>query len=80
MHKVKIGGHEFTAVGHDEAEKCDVVVCLRVSDKPIPEQVSKIERCALCHARIWVSATSPKKPPRWCLQCTTLKAEELDRR
>lgn len=76
--KVNIAGHEFTVVDHDEAELCDVVVCMRVRDMPIPEHVAEMQHCAICSERIWVATTSPKKPPRWCMACATDKLKERE--
>jgi hypothetical protein len=58
-----------------EAESVQFVVCMRVTDLPIPLKPGQIEHCRDCSERIWVAHSSPKKPPRVCHHCVV---EQLD--
>lgn len=59
----------------EDADKADCVVCVRVNDVPIPYAEGSIETCPKCQERIWVSHTSPKKPPRLCYPCATAQMQ-----
>ena len=47
------------------------VVCHRVADMPDPKVPSVRQKCAHCHAQIWVANWSPVGPPTVCLTCAT---------
>lgn len=59
--------------GLTEEEKehaVDGVICMRVSDLQQPHAPSTQQDGAVCGTPVWVSLTSPKTPPKWCMECT----------
>jgi formylmethanofuran dehydrogenase subunit E len=56
-----------------EAADVDMVVCIRVIDKPLtPEMAAKgvvTDDCSECGEKVWVAPTSPSEPKRVCSQC-----------
>lgn len=62
----------------DQLGEADALVCMRVSDLPIPPVPSELGSCGACAERIWVSFTSPKKPRRLCIPCVVADIGEGD--
>jgi hypothetical protein len=54
------------------------LVCFRVADMPTPKMTSVRQKCAGCHAPIWVAKKSPAVALKLCLQCTTRGRDECD--
>lgn len=67
-------------VDREEAEKSDLVACLRVEDLPIPYVPAHQETCAECGTRIWVADLSPKGPKRACISCAEKIIEHMAER
>ncbi len=62
----------------EKAENAPAVVCATVAEIPIPPCKSSIEFCSKCARRIWVSHSSPKKPPRICYHCYVDLVQSID--
>ncbi len=54
-----------------EAANVDMVVCIRVADKPLTPEMKGVtaDHCSECGEEVWVAPTSPTQPKRVCAQC-----------
>lgn len=69
---------EVTIREGQDVENVEAVICVTVESMPIPYTPAEIENCSKCTARIWVSFTSPKSPPRICYHCYVIMTKSLD--
>lgn len=63
---MKIENIEDCTAGPDDEE---TVVCIRVTEKPIPEVPATIVNCVDCGARIWLADSSPRGIKCKCFEC-----------
>jgi hypothetical protein len=61
-----------------DAQDADYVVCLRVADLPIPYRRAEIRECSICHERVWLGHSSPRKPPIICHPCWDVATANAD--
>ena len=59
----------ITVVTPEEAEQCDLVVCMRVSEARLIAPGSTQQACHDCGHPIWVAPTSPAAPIKVCVHC-----------
>jgi hypothetical protein len=67
--RATINGLPVTVVSEEEAETCDVLICMRKTDDPGTFKDNVEDSCSKCSHAVVMRPYAPKKPKRICMVC-----------